>query len=72
LTFNQETTMRTPPRNERANLKKYADAIGLWNAGFDTMSIATRLKLQESVCARWVANFRDQVRAVTPPLDAAA
>jgi hypothetical protein len=49
--------------NERSELKRYAEAIAMWNARFDTHEIAQQLRLPECTIARWVANFRDLVRA---------
>lgn len=51
-------------RQERASLRRYAEAIALWNARFDTAAIAERLNVAESIVARWVANFREQARAI--------
>jgi hypothetical protein len=48
---------------ERSQLRLYADAIAMWGRGFDTQSIATQLAIAEHQAARWVANFRDVVRA---------
>jgi hypothetical protein len=49
--------------DERADLRRYADAIAMWGRGFDTQSIADRLVIPEHQVARWVANFRDVVRS---------
>lgn len=51
------------PPDERAALKRYAEAIAMWRAHFDTAAIADRLNLPESTVARFVANFREVVRA---------
>lgn len=51
-------------QSERAALKQYADVIGLWCSRFDTAEIAERTGLAEHLVAKWVANFRDQTRAI--------
>lgn len=43
----------------RNQLKLYREVITMWLAKFDTLDIATALKLPEPTVARWVANFRD-------------
>lgn len=48
---------------ERAQLHRYADAIAMWCSRFDTQEIALELKLPEHQVARWVSNFREQMRA---------
>lgn len=55
--------MITRGGGERSELKRYAEAIAMWSARFDTSEIAAKLGLSESIVARWVANFRDVVRA---------
>ena len=50
------------PRSCYDESKRYAEAIALWSARFDTAEIAARLDLPESTVANWVANFRDVVR----------
>lgn len=66
----------TRRQTERAALNKYADVIAMWTSRFDTAEIAAKLELPESMVARWVANFRDQMHglpaATMPPLRAAA
>ncbi len=49
----------------RNQLRRYAEAVALWTARYDTFEIAERLSLPEYVIAKWVANFRDQARAET-------
>lgn len=51
------------PATDRSHLKAYAEAIALWCARFDTAEIAVRLGVPEAMVTRWVANFRDVVRA---------
>ena len=48
---------------DRAALKRYAEAIGLWRSRFNTCEIATMLGLPECTVANWVANFRDVVHS---------
>jgi hypothetical protein len=50
-------------RTGRAELRRYADAIGMWLRGFDTAAIGEQLELPEHLVARWVGNFREQARA---------
>lgn len=44
------------------DLGRYGEVIRYWQAGFDTAWIAARLKMQEHLVARWVANFREVTR----------
>ncbi len=48
---------------DRKHLKAYAVAVALWCAHFDTKDIADRLGIPEAMASRWIANFRDVVRA---------
>jgi hypothetical protein len=48
----------------KRDLLKYAEAVRMWQARFDTYSIAKRLEIDESVVASWIANFRDMGRGV--------
>lgn len=64
--------MTHAPDTERGALKRYAEAVSLWRARFDTAEIARRLDLPEATVARWVANFREMARAPAPTLPAVA
>lgn len=55
--------MNAPRRAENAQLHLYADAIQMWRRGFDTQSIADRLRIPEHQAARWIADYRDAMRA---------
>jgi hypothetical protein len=48
--------------HRRAELKRYAQAIEMWGARFDSADIAEALRVPEATVARWIANFREQMR----------
>lgn len=48
---------------ERERMKKYATVISMWAARFDTAQIAEETNIEEHIVARWIASYREVVRA---------
>jgi len=53
--------MRGPP--PRQQLKRYAEALSMWQAKFDTFEIAHHLSLDEPTVLRWIHSYREIIRA---------
>lgn len=49
-------------RQEKKQLRAYADVIAMWCSGFDTARIAQELGVPEHTIERWVHAFREAAR----------